>query len=196
MNRRYRLKLVVAVLYAVAFSCVAATDARAQGFISPLIGYNFGGDAQCVSVRECEEKNLNVGVAFGVMGSIVGFEQEFAYANDFFGKAPGVSSNVLTLMSSFMVVPKIGPVRPYGLIGLGLIKSHVELTAASLLETDNNNFGWNIGGGVMVLFGEHVGVRGDLRYFHAFQDFEVLGVSLGSDKLDFGRAAGALVLAF
>jgi opacity protein-like surface antigen len=99
-------------------------------------------------------------------------------------------------MSSVLVVPKIGPVRPYFLIGAGLIKSHVEFTPTSLLTTDNNQFGWNIGGGVMGFFTEHVGVRGEIRHFHSFQDKEIFGFSLGSQKLDFGRASGALVFKF
>ena len=78
----------------------------------------------------------------------------------------------------------------------GLSNTEVELTHGSLLRSDNNHFGWNLGGGLMIFFGGHVGVRGDIRYFHAFQDLEVLGVPLGDTKLDFGRAAGALVLKF
>lgn len=42
---------------------------------------------------------LNVGVAVGALGSVIGFEEEVAYAKDFFGKAPGLSSSVLTLMT-------------------------------------------------------------------------------------------------
>ena len=45
-----------------------------------------------------------------------------------------------------------GPVRPYALAGVGLIKSHVELTAASLFTTDNNDVGWDVGGGLVITF--------------------------------------------
>ena len=54
----------------------------------------------------------------------------------------------------------------------------------------------DIGGGLMVFVGGHVGIRGDLRYFHAFQNLNVLGFSLSDPKLDFGRASAALVLTF
>jgi hypothetical protein len=47
----------------------------------------------------------------------------------------------------------------------------------------------------MLMFG-HVGVRGDLRYFHAFQDITFLGVAISKLKLDFGRASAGLVLQF
>jgi hypothetical protein len=167
----------------------------AQGFVSPFLGVNFGGDAQCPELSDCEDKSLNLGVALGVMGPVLGFEEELAYSKDFFGEAPGFSSSVLTLMSNLMVIPDLGPIRPYGLVGLGLIKTHVELTPASVFTTDNNSLGWDIGGGVAIL-GEHVGVRGDIRYFHSFEDLEILGFSLGDTKLDFGRASGAVVFRF
>lgn len=174
----------------------STTPARAQGLISPYIGFDFGGDSGCPSVTNCENKKLNAGVAFGTMGTVLGFEEELGYARNFFGTAPGFDSSVLTLMSNLMLVPQIGPVRPYVLGGVGLIKTHVSLMPSSVLTYDNNNVGWDLGGGLMVLFGSHLGVRGDIRYFHAFQDLNVLGFTISGTKLDFGRASGALVLKF
>jgi len=170
--------------------------AEAEGFISPFIGFNFSGDANCPSVSNCEDKRLNFGVGLGAMNAVLGFEEEFAYARDFFGSTPTLKSSVLTAMSNVMVAPKIGPVRPYFLAGVGLIKTHVDLTTSALLSSDNNNFGWDIGGGVMITIAPHVGVRGDIRYFHSFQDLGAVGFSLGNSKLDFGRAAGALNFTF
>jgi opacity protein-like surface antigen len=174
----------------------APTPARAQGFVSPFIGYDFGGDASCPQITNCEDKKLNVGVSLGTMGSILGFEEELAYAKDFFGTAPGLSSSVLTLMSNAMIIPRIGPVRPYALAGLGLIKTHVEFTPSRVLSSTNNNLGWDAGGGIAAFFGAHAGVRGDIRYFHAFQDLNALGFTLSDTKLDFGRASVGLILAF
>jgi opacity protein-like surface antigen len=188
--------LIVAALVVLAV-LARPEPARAAGFISPLIGFNFGGDASCQSASNCEDKRLNFGVGVGGMNAVVGFEQEFAYARDFFGVRPGLqNASVLTLMSNFMVVPKIGPVRPYVLGGVGLIKTHTEFTTAALLSTDNNNFGWDIGGGLMVTLVPHVGLRGDIRYFHSFQDLSIAGVPLSDTKLDFGRAAAAIIFTF
>jgi opacity protein-like surface antigen len=183
---------ILATLLAFGF----AGNARAQGFISPIIGYDFGGDTGCPNLTGCKDKKLNAGVAFGSMGSFLGFEEELAYAKDFFGNAPGLSSSVLTAMSNVMVVPSIGPVRPYALVGLGLIKTHAELTPSSVLTTTNNNLGWDAGGGVILFFGGHLGIRGDIRYFHALQKLSVLGFTVTSAKLDFARAGAGLVLKF
>ena len=110
-------------LFALLLILAAATDGQAQGFISPLFGYDFGGDSGCPELGElqdCEEKKLNIGVSFGAMNDVLGFEEEIAYAKDFFGDIPGTKNSVLTLMSNVMIAPKIGPVRPYALIGAGL----------------------------------------------------------------------------
>jgi opacity protein-like surface antigen len=189
-----RLRIVGFITLVCTFGLAA--PAHAQGFLSPLVGFDFGGDASCPSVSNCEDKRLNAGVALGVMGPAFGFEEEFAYASDFFGNAPGLSSSVLSIMSNGMFVPRVGPIRPYLLAGVGLLKTHVDFTTSSLLTSTNNNFGWDVGGGLIVLVAPHVGVRGDIRYFHAFQDLDLVLFTVKDPKLDFGRASVALVVTF
>jgi opacity protein-like surface antigen len=184
--------LVLTLLISVA----SAVPARAQGFVSPFLGYNFGGDSGCLEITTCEDKNLNWGVGVGALGPIFGGELEFAFIPDFFGESNTQSSSVFTLMGNFMLAPRFGPVQPYGTVGLGLIKTHAELTLPGLLENDNNDFGWNIGGGMFIFFGDHFGVRGDIRYFHAFSALEFIGFNLGETKLDYGRFSGALAVKF
>jgi opacity protein-like surface antigen len=186
-------KLCVLCALAAALSMLAAAEVRAQAFFSPFIGYDFGGDSGCQTLRGCEEKKLNAGIAFGTLSSATGFEQEFAYAKNFFGSATGQESSVLTLMSNFMIAPKIGPVRPYGLFGIGLMKTRVDLNVGEVLSFSNNNFAWDLGAGLMVFFGEHFGLRGDLRHFHSFRDLHISGF-VDNAKLDFGRASVAIVL--
>jgi opacity protein-like surface antigen len=174
----------------------AARAASAESFISPFIGYNFGGDSGCPEISNCENKTRNLGISFGSIGNVVGAEAEFSFIDNFFGESPGASSHVLTFMGNFMLAPKFGVIQPYGVIGLGLIKSHAEVSLGGFLESDNNHFGWDIGGGIIGYFGEHVGVRGDIRYFHAFEDLEILGLPIADTKLDFGRASGGIVFRF
>lgn len=190
-----RLAIITTMLVA-GLVATAPSSARAQGFVSPFIGYNFGGDSGCPSVTNCQDKRLNAGVAVGAMGTLFGIEEEFAYAKNFFGSVPNQSSSVLTLMTNLMIVPKIGPVAPYALAGVGLFKTHVDFSTSSLLTTDDNKLGWDLGGGLMVFATPHIGVRGDVRYFHAFQDVTIAGITLSNTKLDFGRASAALVLKF
>jgi len=181
---------------ALVLSIASTSPAAAQGFVSPFIGFNFGGDSGCPEISGCEDKRVNLGVSFGSLGSFFGSELELAYIPDFFGEVPGVSSSVLSVMGNVMVAPRFGPIRPYGLVGLGLLKTRTELTAPALLESNNNHFGWDIGGGLMLFPAEHIGIRGDLRYFHAFQDLEILGFPVANQKLDYGRASAAVVFKF
>jgi len=192
MIRRFITTGVLAALLSIG----GATTAAAQSFISPFIGYDFGGDSGCPDVSNCENKTRNVGVSFGTLGKVVGAELEFSYIDSFFGDTPGTSSHVVTLMGNAMFAPKFGLVQPYAVAGLGLLKSHAEITTAGLLETDNNHFGWDVGGGIIGFLGPHFGVRGDARYFHAFQDLEILGLPIADTKLDFGRLSAGVIFKF
>ena len=171
-----------------------AVPARGQGFISPFGGYNFGGDsANCASVQNCEEKRLNLGVSVGTTHGIFGFEEELAYARDFFGKTPGGNNAVLTVMSNVMVVVPAGPIQPYAVVGLGLIRPHVQFDALSL-ALDKNALGYDIGGGLNIFLGHTLGVRGDVRHLQTLQDVP-LGL-FSNDRLDFWRASAGLTLRF
>jgi len=183
--------------FTVVIAFLAAPPARAQGFVSPLFGYNFGGDAGCPAITNCEDKHLNWGVAVGALGSVVGFEAEFAHTSDFFGASATQSTDVLTAFANFMLAPKFGPIQPYGVAGIGLIRSSVDSAGQ---DTDENQAGYDLGGGLIAYFSKHVGIRGDVRYFHAFDVLDLSrlppSLGLGETKLDFGRFAGALVFKF
>jgi opacity protein-like surface antigen len=174
----------------------SARQAQAQGFISPFVGYNFGGDAGCPAITNCDDKRVNYGVGFGALGSIVGFEAEIAHTSDFFGTTPYQSTSVLTFMGNFMVAPKFGPIQPYGLGGIGLLRNAVESAGQN---SDQNQIAWDVGGGLIGFFSAHVGVRGDIRYFHSFQviDFSRFpNLPVRDTKLDFGRVSVAVVFKF
>jgi opacity protein-like surface antigen len=98
-------------------------------------------------------------------------------------------------MGNVMVVPNLGPLRPYGTVGLGLMRTRVELDVESILASENQ-IAWNIGGGAMLFLGRHVGLRGDIRYFHSLQELPLIGFDIGGERIDFGRASGALMLRF
>ena len=195
MTMNHMSRLIRIGVFALFAWIVVPSIASAQGYISPLIGYDFGGDSGCPEITNCEDRNLNWGVSVGSLGSILGSELELAYAKNFFGEIPGVSSSVLTLMGNGMIAPRFGPVQPYWLIGLGLMKTHVDFSATSL-ENSDNHFAWDTAGGLMIFLGQKVGIRGEIRHFHAFQDLDILGLSVANAKLDFGRAAAGVVFRF
>ena len=98
-------------------------------------------------------------------------------------------------MGDFMLAPKITIVQPYGLFGIGLIRTAFTPTVGT--EEDDNNFGYNVGGGLIIYFNKHFGLKGDVRYYHAFDALSILGINLpnaGSNKLDFGRVGLGTVI--
>ena len=191
--RPLRLVAVTSLLLA-----LPSAPARADGFIVPFIGFNFGGDSSnCPSLADCSEKRTNFGASLGSMGSAFGFEEDISYAKHFFGDTPGTPNSILSLMSNLLVGVGVGPVRPYVLGGVGLIRPHVSSLTSSLTSlsaTDKNAVGYDIGGGVIGMFGSHVGIRGDLRHFHTVRDVNLL--IFKGQKLDFWRASAGLVLGF
>jgi len=197
------MRMVCCVAFALALLVVCPSTARADGYLTPFLGYNFGGDsANCQSLTNCEEKHSNYGLTIGSASGILGFEEDIAYAKNFYAAVPGTENNVFTAMSNLLVGVFAGPVRPYGLIGVGLIRSHVSLNPTNVSSSDTNAFGYDIGGGVYGFFSSHVGIRGDVRHLHTFQDVGILqALSNGvlaspQQKLDFWRASLGVAFKF
>jgi opacity protein-like surface antigen len=180
----------------------AAAPVRADGFVTPFYGFNFGGDsANCPTFRECDEKRKNFGVSFGTMGPVFGFEEDVSFAKDFYGDVAGVDSSIFTLMSNLLIGIGRGPVQPYVLVGAGLVRSHTAITL-SQFDRDNNSLGYDIGGGVNGFVTPHVGIRGDVRHMHTLQDLDVplfgdvASQVFISQKLDFWRASVGVTFRF
>jgi len=195
LDRRLLRRLRTAAT-AMAFCLFLPHAAHAQGFISASYGYNFGGDSGCQTATNCNNKNWNWGGSLGAVGSVVGFEAEWTHEGEFTGDAL-TRTSVTTLMGNFMLAPKFGPVQPFGVAGIGAIKTQVEDRVVGTSDS-KNQIGWTIGGGLMVFVAKHVGLKGDIRYYHSFQALDLLGLSIGDDrnKLDFGRAGLGVVLRF
>jgi hypothetical protein len=180
---------------AAALALAAATPARADGFLTPFYGFNFGGDqgSGCPSLTNCEVHRSDWGVSVGAM-NVVGFEEDLGYSKNFFGDSPSADNAVLTLMSNLLIGVPAGPVQPYALVGVGLIRPHFKLDTSNLVDFESNSFGWDIGGGVNLYFSRSVGVRGDLRKFQTFQDLDFGFFT--NQKLSFWRASVGLALRF
>jgi len=195
--------LLIAIVAAVL--CGTASPARADGFAVPFYGFSFGGDsnANCQTFSGCEDKRTNFGVAFGAMGPVLGFEEDISFAKDFYGHvSPDDNSSVFSLMSNVVVGVGRGPVQPYAIIGAGLIRSRTTLNVIDQFERSNNSLGYDVGVGVRAFFTEHVGISGDIRRFHTFQDVDipVVGSSTTAffvgQKLDFSRASIGIAFRF
>ena len=190
------------LLCAVGLLAAAAAPARADGFIVPYWGYNFGGDSNCQTLANCEDKRQNFGVSLGKMGAIFGFEQDFAFARDFFGAPTAgtpVDNSVFTMMSNLLIGVGAGPVQPYVLAGFGVIRPHSSFNLISNSDISKYSLGYDLGVGINGFFSKHVGLRGDIRHMHTVQDIPFLGIGTsqifsGNQRLDFWRASVGLTL--
>jgi hypothetical protein len=180
----HRIRTALFLLAAIA---AAPTTAFADGLFTPWLGVNFA--------NAPADGRTSFGFsAAGMGGGVIGAEFDFGYSPNFFGEESVFgSNNVLTLAGNLIVGVPLGGssgfgFRPYGTAGIALIRSKVDILAADVSNTD---LGTNAGGGVLVFFGDNVGIRGDLRYFRA--GFDELNV-LNFDKVDFWRASIGLTL--
>lgn len=191
---------VIAALAAVVIT-LAPAPARADGFFIPFLGVNFGGDSGKEFSEAFETSQFNWGASLGWMGGgVFGFEGDFGYSPDFYGKTDAGGSSAYTLSANLLLgVPFGGQqgfgVRPYGLVGAGLLSSRSDFGDP---EIDENNVTWSAGGGLLVFFGTRAGVRFDVRYFRTFDDLEILGIPIAQSpgKVDFTRGSAGLVLRF
>jgi hypothetical protein len=188
---RLRILIVTAALLALALS---SRDARADTLLIPHAGVVFGGDLDD-SVTTYGGTNANVG------DGAFGFEVEGTYTPDFFGTEEDLlgDNNVSTLMASILLGSTFGSAdegRFYVALGGGLLKSRVE-DVDQFFEVDSTDFGVNAGGGVIFLFGDRFGVRGDIRYFRNLADPEAddeFDVDFGD--FSYWRGTGGLVFRF
>lgn len=187
--RRFMNGLVLSVVTVI---MSAPTDARADGFFAPFAGVNFGGAPV--------ESGPNWGFSAGGMGGgVIGGEFDFGFAPNIFGES--VDNHALTAMGNVIVGIPVGGqrgpgLRPYVVGGLGLIRSHQE-ASPGFAELNANDFGFDVGGGVMGFFSDHVGLRGDLRYLRTItsdlNDSDA-DPELGLGDLDFWRASISIVI--
>jgi hypothetical protein len=78
-------------------------------------------------------------------------------------------------------------IRPYGVIGIGLIRTVTSGGLLATAPTSNNDFGISGGLGVMGFFSPHVGIRGDVRYFRTMNENAAETIQFGT--FHFWRAA-------
>ena len=200
-----RKLFVTAAICAVGLAA-APRNASADWTLTPFIGGNFSGSADVnnatagTSFSNKFEHKLDYGVSLAGMGSgIFGFEVDFGYSPNFFetGTASNNAfdftndSNVTTLTGNLIVGAPIGghggQVRPYAVGGVGLIRTNVQDAGQFFDVASKNDFGMDLGAGVMGFFSQNVGVRGDIRYFRSFQGSSDNATGLGLSNFHFWR---------
>ena len=191
-----RLSARLTALAAVPFAfALVPREARADIFIAPSVSWSFNSDY-------LEQSRQGWGVTFGATGAFVGFELDWTRTDDFFASEDQVEpvtaeeNRVQTLMFNLLITMPTGRAKPYVAAGAGVIQSRLASDLA-LLGFDDNGLGFNVGGGIMGYFTDHVGVRADLRYFRTVADlFQDNSLDVDFGALDFWRGSLGVALKF
>lgn len=171
---------------------LAPAQARAEGYISPFAGVTFGNDQL--------EKKFTWGANAGYMGAgVIGAELDFGWSPDAFGES--VDNHVMDLMGNLIIGIPVGGtrgagIRPYVTGGLGIIQSKIS-GGGVFPDYDQKDFGFNLGAGAMGFFSDHVGLRGDVRYFRTINSNDTSldnGLNLDLGNFDFWRGTIGIVI--
>jgi opacity protein-like surface antigen len=186
---------------------MSAAPASADGFVSPTVGVNFGGSAggnlrTATNNAASDGSKINWGVAAGWMSAgAVGVEEDFQWSPDFFGHGGTVdNSRVITAMTNLIVGAPIGGqhgpgIRPFASLGVGWINQNITAFTGVGNFTEND-FGWDLGAGVMGYFSNNIGLRFDYRYFRNFQETNSNTIGLEVGHFAFNRASLGVVFRF
>jgi opacity protein-like surface antigen len=187
--------------------------ASADWVITPFVGWNAGGSADVSGANGTTttskfDHKVDYGVSVTGMGAgVIGAELDFGYSPNFFSNTSNSnaiqfssSSNVTTFTGNLIVGVPVGghgaQVRPYAVGGVGLIRSNVQDAAGLFTVNTKNDFGFDIGGGVMGFFSQNVGLRGDFRYFRGFRGTNDNVTGLGLSNFNFWRISAGVSFKF
>ena len=160
------MRIRLAIIPALLLSAVASVPASAQTTLTPFTGVTFGG--------ETTENRFVYGAVLG-FGSKAGVDIDFGYAPNFFGGSDPFGEfdgklNITTLMFNIRVGGgEHTGASPFVSGGAGLMRASVSSPGNLFDNVTRNDFALNVGGGLQGNFNEHVGLRGDIRYFRSLQ---------------------------
>ena len=182
---------IIAAGFVAALALLPATG-QAQTFLTPFAGATFGADSPG------ERPTAGASVLF--MGRVAGFEIDLGYTPDFFDESDVIAlvsdSNVTSLSANLLLGVGAGPVRPYATAGVGLVRSRLTSAEDFFDEVSENDLGVNAGAGVILMFSDRVGLRGDVRYFRSLQDIDAGDLSVSLGNFDFWRGYAGLAFRF
>ena len=165
MRRAIKSLLLVAAIAVV----WAPAQARADGYLSPWAGVNFGGNSSVDNGRAA--MGLNAGF---MGGGIFGAEVAFGYSPSFFGTENDFGHNTLIDLMANLVIGISNWQEPVGLRRAAIYQRwrgaslRTQIDGNSLLghiSSSNNDLGWDVGVGVTGYISKHFGLRADFRYY-------------------------------
>lgn len=177
----------------------ASADTWLGVFVGQLFGGSIGNELpEAFENRSEVTYGFNVG---GMGGGVFGGEFDFGYTPGLFGKDSAVeTSRLITAQGSLLLGIPIGGqtgsgLRPYGVVGAGLISRRAGFGDV-ISDVSLDDFGYNVGFGLMGFIGDTFGLRGEYRYFRNFQKDDAGGLPIELGTFSFSRASGGVVFRF
>jgi len=144
------------------------------GFIGVNVGGGLFGNDNILAGLDSKPRAYGGSILFWGRGLLAG-EVDFCYNPKFFDELdvvkPGASTNMFTATANFVLGPTffIGQrarIRPYGLIGGGLMRSKVSDFVSLASFSDKQSLGVvDMAGGLYIYPIRRLGFRGEFRYF-------------------------------
>jgi opacity protein-like surface antigen len=184
----------------------APATARADFFIVPFLGMKFGGSTSIVDLElAAGKKKLVLGAAaMQVDEGIIGYEVSFANVSGYFSNEDFALENPIMKVGSYVsdltgaVVLSAPPgmtgggLRPYAIIGGGLIHAEAE-DFLEIFQVRRTVPALTFGGGASGLITNNVGVRFDVRYLRSLSRDDPSIGDVGR-RIDYWRFTVGLLL--
>jgi opacity protein-like surface antigen len=160
------MKMRLVIIPALLLTALVSAPAGAQTTLTPFTGVTFGGDTT--------ENKFVYGAVLGFGGN-AGLDIDLGYAPNFFGNDDPFGDldgklNITTLMFNIRFGGgKQSGASPFVSGGAGLMRASVTSPGNLFDSVTRNDFALNVGGGINAYFNDHVGLRGDIRYFRSLQ---------------------------
>jgi hypothetical protein len=176
---------ILSALAAILFLTSTPIPAHADVTLTPFLGALFKG--------QLPTKKVVYGLSLTAMGKgIIGGEVDFSWAPKFVDETPGVGAvREANITGNLIIGIPIGgthgkTIRPYVVGGVGIIRA-TNTPSDFTAKLTNNDFAYDLGGGVMGTVNNHFGLRADLRYFRT---------TSSTNQFKFYRGTGGIVIKF
>lgn len=180
-----RSRIMLAVIGVLCASVAEAQQTSFTGLASVSLGATTGGDVR--------ERALSPSASLAVVeANGLGAELELGHTLEFAGSG-FADSGLTTLMLNVIGMWPHPVVRPFASAGAGLLRGRASIDEGQPIFS-RTEAGVNAGGGLVLIFNDAIGVRGDVRYFRSFE--RQTGVPLDNGFAGFWRTSLGVVFSW
>ena len=193
------MKTTFRVIAALAFVAANADAAHAQWLLTPFAGVTAAGETGYFDPDDAARRSkLIAGASMARVWGRFGAEVEIASVPGFFTRGDDglIASSGLLVMSgnAVMNLPRLGPIRPYALAGLGAVRASIE-DVGNVFPVHEWQPAVTAGVGALVPFSGRVSLRADARFTATRRsDGAESSIGFGETYVDLWRLTAGLAI--